>query len=183
VNPLRGPRALGGRGAAVPNGVCSPWVRLARDPQMSLAYLCSQQMEKRAHAEDPAYGLRGAVRDRYSVGHGHKDTARLPAGGPDARLRQRPDTPAPRREASPQLRVPPQMGAGLLQAAPSSLAMGISPLPTAMQRDNQSSPARLSRRSRRSRPSAASTSWTTSSAPCAFRGPRHRLVDPGAPHT
>lgn len=115
-------------------------VRLARDPQMSLAYLCSQQMEEAGLTpKTPYVGYVGqfetdkeAWDSATKVPHAYLQVDPIPdsAGGQIL--------PPPRRESFTPNFQGYELAKDSCRRAIQS-AMGISPLPTAMQRDNQKS--------------------------------------------
>ena len=115
-------------------------VRLARDPQMSLAYLCSQQMEEAGLTpKTPYVGYVGqfetdkeAWDSATKTPHAYLQVDPMPDSSGGQIL------PAPRRESfTPNFQAYEIAKDSCRRAIQS--AMGIQPLPTAMQRDNQKS--------------------------------------------
>jgi len=115
-------------------------VRLARDPQMSLAYLVSQQMEEAGLTpKTPYVGYVGqfetdkeAWDTATKVPHAYLQVDPIPDSANGQIL------PAPRRESFTPNFAAYEMAKDSCRRAIQS-AMGISPLPTAMQRDSQKS--------------------------------------------
>jgi hypothetical protein len=122
-------------------------VRFARDPQMSLAYLCSQEMEEAGLSpKTPYVGYKGqfesdteawATANKIPHSYLQVDPVIDTAGGQQL-------APLPRRE-----QFTPNFGAYEVakEAARRAIqaAMGISPLPTAAQRNNEKSGVALQR--------------------------------------
>jgi hypothetical protein len=151
-------------------------VRLARDPQMSLAYLCSQQMEEAGLTpKTPYVGYVGQFETDKEAGTRDQNTARLPAGGPDAGLLGRRASPCARRELVhlPNFQAYEIAKDSCRRAIRVRWARRYPP----RCRDNQKSVSR----SKRSRPAGDRLQLPLRGqlrTRPVFRGPRHRLLDP-----
>ncbi len=145
IIPVIGPERYVDEGGVAKRMIFS-LVRLARDPQKSLAYLCSQQMEEAGMTpKSPYVGYRGQF-------DSDSDAWATATKIPHAYLQADPVVdaatgqvlPLPRREPFTPNFAAYELAKDSARRAIQA-AMGISPLPTAAQRDNQKSGVALQR--------------------------------------